>query len=768
MTRRTAAWAGAAAAFTVVSGVAVNQVLEDGRIRWPWLAAAVAVTAIGGILASLVRGPAAADPPGADAPALDALADTVRAVWKPEERHRRLLHPHPLPTAWTTIGPPVADHWANIRADGIDRPLALDGVVDPRRPDSLQEVVADPRLRGRVVILGEPGAGKTALLLRLTLALLETRADDAELPVPVLLRLSTWDPDTRTLEQWITGRLLTDYGHRRPLPLERLLPLLDGLDEMPAPRRCRALLALTHAFTPGAPLVLTSRTSEYLDTLADLTGRVLPATAVLELTPLPHEAVRDFLTLSTTAERPGGWANVLARDAEEHRGRLASALAEPLWVDLARTTHDDPDRAGHDSTDLLGLPDAAAVHAHLLDRLIPAAYPDPPEPAPDGRIWRCHDAQRWLGELATDMSERGTQDLAWWELTRSLSRPVRTLVGLALWLVIGLPTWFVTLPLERPSAFPSWLAAGLSAGFGMGPVVGLFVGLGSEPVGSRRRSRDRPLHRALAVSLAFGLTFGLAFALVPMIGVPLLLWVALWLAVGLGGVFGGGLGSLPLPSRRRIRWRRTGRPLVRRLAEWFAFGSTFTVAFVAAGVLWAGLTDSLPVADWLAAGYEAGLFGFAFGMVFGFVGEFTTFFQEGDADVPAATDPVGLLRDDRRRVLVVGLTSGLVFGLASGNPIAPPAELPEALRSYLGSAVSHGVGFGLAAGLTYGLIGSAWGQLQVARLWWCARGRLPWRVMSFLRDAHRRGVLRQAGGVWQFRHALLRDRIAATRRGSPR
>jgi hypothetical protein len=34
--------------------------------------------------------------------------------------------------------------------------------------------------------------------------------------------------------------------------------------------------------------------------------------------------------------------------------------------------------------------------------------------------------------------------------------------------------------------------------------------------------------------------------------------------------------------------------------------------------------------------------------------------------------------------------------------------------------------------------------------------------MTFLGDAHRRGVLRQAGAVYQFRHARLQDHLAHT------
>jgi hypothetical protein len=36
---------------------------------------------------------------------------------------------------------------------------------------------------------------------------------------------------------------------------------------------------------------------------------------------------------------------------------------------------------------------------------------------------------------------------------------------------------------------------------------------------------------------------------------------------------------------------------------------------------------------------------------------------------------------------------------------------------------------------------------------------LPWRLMAFLADAHRRGVLRQVGSVYQFRHIELQRRL---------
>lgn len=67
---------------------------------------------------------------------------------------------------------------------------------------------------------------------------------------------------------------------------------------------------------------------------------------------------------------------------------------------------------------------------------------------------------------------------------------------------------------------------------------------------------------------------------------------------------------------------------------------------------------------------------------------------------------------------------------------------------------------GFAGGFMVGLTG-AWGGLLISRPWLALTGRLPWSLMAFLTDAHHRGLLRQVGGVYQFRHARLHDRLVA-------
>ncbi|MET8037747.1 hypothetical protein [Streptomyces sp. NPDC005345] len=67
--------------------------------------------------------------------------------------------------------------------------------------------------------------------------------------------------------------------------------------------------------------------------------------------------------------------------------------------------------------------------------------------------------------------------------------------------------------------------------------------------------------------------------------------------------------------------------------------------------------------------------------------------------------------------------------------------------------------------LVVGLVGTAWGRFAVARTYFAARGEVPRDLMAFLADAHEhRGVLRQVGVIYQFRHLDLQRHLA--RRGN--
>jgi hypothetical protein len=125
-------------------------------------------------------------------------------------------------------------------------------------------------------------------------------------------------------------------------------------------------------------------------------------------------------------------------------------------------------------------------------------------------------------------------------------------------------------------------------------------------------------------------------------------------------------------------------------------------------------------------------------------------------DPAASRDPLTVLRLDRdatvTAILVATLVSGGAAGIAFGFVFDP----------------MRGVAFGLAVGIAGGLavgvgggLGGAWVRFTLARVILAMTRRAPWSLMSFLDDAHRRGVLRQVGGVYQFRHARLQDRLLA-------
>ena len=86
-----------------------------------------------------------------------------------------------------------------------------------------------------------------------------------------------------------------------------------------------------------------------------------------------------------------------------------------------------------------------------------------------------------------------------------------------------------------------------------------------------------------------------------------------------------------------------------------------------------------------------------------------------------------------------------------------PSERPIT-RSILGPGASaFALGLPIALGMAAVL---PWSAYQLAHFWLALRGRLPWRLFAFLEDAHKKGLLRQVGDVYQFRHARLQDRLA--------
>jgi len=170
------AWVGLVAAALIGALTAVWW--HSGETTAATLAAVVAaVLAATGPLASWL--PTRKATQGTIDDRLARLATVVRVQWEREANVRRLHDPQPIALRWTAADARLMDH-AEVISRGRDAP------AEPAAAGRLEEVVDEfVRLpRRRLVVIGEPGAGKSGVLLLLTLGLLERRTPVD--PVPVL------------------------------------------------------------------------------------------------------------------------------------------------------------------------------------------------------------------------------------------------------------------------------------------------------------------------------------------------------------------------------------------------------------------------------------------------------------------------------------------------------------------------------------------------------------------------------------------------------
>jgi hypothetical protein len=697
----------------------------------------------------------------------DRLAAAVQKQWREEARTRRLQDPWPLPVRWTAADPGLADHVDAVFNAPPGTPV--ESHLSPALSGQLSDAVAAfERLPyKRLVVLGPPGSGKSVFALTLLLDLLDKRAPSGL--VPVLFPLVSWDPSRLRLRDWMCLYLDENYHldkggplgssvHQHLVQADRLLPILDGLDEIPPHLRPAGISQINNSLDLGQQLVLTCREEEFRDTVER--NDVVTLAAVVRLLPLDSTTVTDYLTKTTPARRADAWAPVSDYLVAHPHSALAQVLSTPLMVSLARVIYGDIPR---EPSELLGpnFSEPSSIADHLLNELIPAVYPDmPPRHGDEPVRWQADDVVGWLTFLAIYLGRASRGELAWWQLENAIPRVILeaaggVLGGLAVAITFGPAvglafavsvTVVAVATRSRSLTLEAWLTGHVDewllsrAARPLGRVVDAAVG-----------TRDKvPVARRLALAagrllaLLAGLTTGLA--IVPSGG----LWrgiadgVATALAVGLAAGFFT-ISPRTTPSEVHFETRASLRAFLRHMVIGLLAG-------VGAGITVGVLINS-------AFGIVVGLaFGAALGLIDGL-----NVWLDVSTDVTRALSPRSTRRADRlaaiaRSVTVcvtVGVPSGIAFGFAYG----------------LRSGVAHGLAFGLIFGLgdRYAGIGATvWGRYLVAKTWLALQRRVPWRLMAFLDDAHRHGVLRRAGPVYQFRHARLQEHLVARAQSAAR
>ncbi|MFC6023702.1 tetratricopeptide repeat protein, partial [Plantactinospora solaniradicis] len=286
----------------------------------------------------------------------------------------------------------------------------------------------------QLVVIGEPGAGKSVMVSMLVDQMLSRRV--AGEPVPVLLAVSSWNPVQESVSMLVARRLLEDFeispGEARRLASQPrmfdgdesgwwVLPILDGLDEIDTLLQPAAVQAIERFAAGDRGVVVTCRVREFQRAVA--TGGMLARAAVVRLEPLESHDVIEFL--AEPASGRARWEPVFAMLREQPSGVLAETLATPLMVGLAKDVYAEPAAAGaggesSDPAELVQFETRGEIAARLIDGYISTVYDEPGghrgEGPQAGPVILARDAARWLTHLAYIAYLDGSRDLRWWRL----------------------------------------------------------------------------------------------------------------------------------------------------------------------------------------------------------------------------------------------------------------------------------------------------------------------------------------------------------------
>lgn len=190
-----------------------------------------------------------------------------------------------------------------------------------------------------LLILGEPGVGKTVSLLQIARDALADAEADPEKPVPVILNLASWANEPVPIAEWLMAKLNhVQYGipkdiTRMWLKNNRILLLLDGLHELDDEQRNHCVKELNDFVETYSlsGVVVCCRTTAY----ESLATRLALQTAIV-IEPLSTQQLDSYF--ESAGDNLAGLRTALARDEE-----LKTLAKTPLMLRIMSQAYADMD-----------------------------------------------------------------------------------------------------------------------------------------------------------------------------------------------------------------------------------------------------------------------------------------------------------------------------------------------------------------------------------------------------------------------------------------
>jgi hypothetical protein len=249
------------------------------------------------------------------------------------------------------------------RPDAVENPWDMVLQTEEERrslPSGTRIIGVFDEMGGSLLILGEPGSGKTTMLLELARDTIARAEQDPTQPIPVVFNLSSWAEKRQPIADWLVEELNTRYNvpkrvARRWVENDDLLLLLDGLDEIKPECREACVKAINdfrqeHGLTP---IVACSRVADY----EALTYRLKLQGAVL-LQPFTPQQIDEYFGSA-------GTGLLIARELLEHDPALQELARTPLMLSIITLTHQ-----GMSVEDLQPLDSVEKRRGHVLNAYV--------------------------------------------------------------------------------------------------------------------------------------------------------------------------------------------------------------------------------------------------------------------------------------------------------------------------------------------------------------------------------------------------------------